>query len=82
MSIPALKGDWAIAKGRIIQKWAKLTDGNLHRSAGRSDEIAGQIQKRTGERCDDLADALKEAQARGPVKRLPETTQPGRKQEI
>lgn len=82
MSILALKGDWNIAKGRIKQKWAKLTDDKLPLSEARPDEIVRRIQKRTSDRCDDIADALKEAHARNPMKRVAGATQPGRKHEI
>jgi uncharacterized protein YjbJ (UPF0337 family) len=37
-----IKGDWNIIKGTLKQKWAKLTDDDLH-------ELLGRIQKRTGE---------------------------------
>jgi uncharacterized protein YjbJ (UPF0337 family) len=44
-----IKGDWNIAKGKLKQKWAKLTDDDLQYAAGRQDELIGRIQKRTGE---------------------------------
>ena len=44
-----IKGDWNIAKGKIKQKWAKLTDDDLQFVAGKEEELLGRIQKRTGE---------------------------------
>ena len=44
-----IKGDWNIAKGKIKQKWAKLTDNDLQFVAGKEEELLGRIQKRTGE---------------------------------
>ena len=44
-----IKGDWNIAKGKLKQKWAKLTDNDLKYVNGKSDELLGRIQKRTGE---------------------------------
>jgi uncharacterized protein YjbJ (UPF0337 family) len=56
-----IKGDWNIAKGKLKQKWAKLTDDDLQYAAGRQDELIGRIQKRTGETRAAVAAALKEA---------------------
>ena len=44
-----IKGDWNIAKGKLKQKWAKLTDNDLKFIAGQKDELLGRIQKRAGE---------------------------------
>jgi uncharacterized protein YjbJ (UPF0337 family) len=49
MTILEIKGDWNIAKGKLKQKWATLTDDDLKYAKGRSDEVIGHIQKRTGE---------------------------------
>jgi uncharacterized protein YjbJ (UPF0337 family) len=44
-----IKGDWNITKGKLKQKWAKLTDDDLQYVEGKHDELFGRIQKRTGE---------------------------------
>jgi uncharacterized protein YjbJ (UPF0337 family) len=44
-----LKGDWNIAKGKLKQKYAQLTDKDLTYVEGREDELVGRIQKRTGD---------------------------------
>jgi uncharacterized protein YjbJ (UPF0337 family) len=44
-----MKGNWNIAKGKIKQKWASLTDDDLQFAEGKEDELIGRIQKRTGE---------------------------------
>jgi uncharacterized protein YjbJ (UPF0337 family) len=44
-----VKGDWNITKGKLKQKWAKLTDDDLQYVEGKNDELLGRIQKRTGE---------------------------------
>ncbi len=44
-----IKGDWNIAKGKLKQKWADLTDDDLSYVSGKEDELIGRIQKRTGE---------------------------------
>ena len=44
-----IKGDWNILKGKLKQKWAKLTDDDLQFVAGKEEELIGRIQKTTGE---------------------------------
>ena len=44
-----IKGDWNIAKGKLKQKYAQLTDNDLSYQEGREDELVGRIQKRTGD---------------------------------
>ena len=44
-----MKGDWNIAKGKLKQKWAKLTEDDLRYEKGKEEELLGRIQKRTGE---------------------------------
>jgi uncharacterized protein YjbJ (UPF0337 family) len=44
-----IKGDWNITKGKLKQKWAKLTDDDLQFTVGKQEELLGRIQKRTGE---------------------------------
>jgi len=44
-----IKGDWNVAKGKLKQKWAQLTDDDLAFRQGQEDELLGRIQKRTGE---------------------------------
>lgn len=53
-----IKGDWNILKGKIKQKWAKLTDDDLVFVAGKEDELVGRIQKRTGEARENVEKAL------------------------
>jgi uncharacterized protein YjbJ (UPF0337 family) len=44
-----IKGDWNIAKGKLKQKYAQLTENDLRYEEGREDELVGRIQKRTGD---------------------------------
>ncbi len=48
MSKLEIKGDWNIIKGKLKQKWAKLTDDDLMHVDGKSEELLGRIQRRTG----------------------------------
>ncbi|HXC98177.1 MAG TPA: CsbD family protein [Verrucomicrobiae bacterium] len=43
-----VKGDWNIIKGRLKQKFAKLTDNDLRFAEGQEEELVGRLQKLTG----------------------------------
>jgi len=49
MNTLELKGDWNIAKGKLKQKFAQLTDDDLRYTRGQEQELIGRIQKRTGQ---------------------------------
>ncbi len=63
MTTLEIKGDWNITKGKLKQKWAKLTDNDLQYSEGRDNELIGRIQKRTGETREAIEKAIKECNA-------------------
>jgi uncharacterized protein YjbJ (UPF0337 family) len=56
-----IKGDWNVIKGKLKQKWAKLTDDDLQYAEGKQDELLGRIQKVTGETREAVQKAIKEA---------------------
>ena len=60
MTTLEIKGDWNITKGKLKQKWAKLTDDDLQYAEGQQDELIGRIQKRTGETREAVEKAVKE----------------------
>ena len=49
MSTLTAKGNWNIAKGKLKQKFAQLTEDDLQFIEGKEDELIGRIQKRTGQ---------------------------------
>jgi uncharacterized protein YjbJ (UPF0337 family) len=59
MSTLGIKGDWNILKGKLKQKWAKLTDDDLQYVEGKEEEFLGRIQKCTGETREAIERALK-----------------------
>jgi len=61
MTTLEIKGDWNITKGKLKEKWGKLTDSDLTYAEGKSDELIGRIQKRTGETREAVEKALKES---------------------
>jgi uncharacterized protein YjbJ (UPF0337 family) len=52
------KGDWNIAKGKLKQKWAELTDDDLQLAEGKHEELLGRIQKRTGQTREAIENAI------------------------
>ena len=61
MTTLEIKGDWNITKGKLKQKWAKLTDDDLQYAEGKLEEVVGRIQKRTGENREAVEKAIKES---------------------
>ncbi len=63
MNTLEIKGDWNIARGKLKQKWANLTDDDLQFVEGKQDELYGRIQKRTGQNLETVQKAVHEATA-------------------
>jgi uncharacterized protein YjbJ (UPF0337 family) len=61
MTTLEVKGDWNITKGKLKQKWAKLTDSDLQYVEGKQEELVGRIQKVTGETRETVEKAIKES---------------------
>ena len=61
MNTLEIKGDWNITKGKLKQKWAKLTDDDLQFVEGKQEELLGRIQQRTGAARAAVETAIKEA---------------------
>lgn len=43
-----LKGKWKDLKGKVQQKWGKLTDEDLARMQGSYEELEGTLQRKYG----------------------------------
>lgn len=48
MNRDVLEGKWEQAKGKLKQKWGKLTDDDIRTIEGRADELRGRLQERYG----------------------------------
>ena len=48
MNENTMKGQWEQMKGKIKEKWGKLTDDDLAVINGQRDQLAGRIQERYG----------------------------------
>jgi uncharacterized protein YjbJ (UPF0337 family) len=48
MNRDRIEGNWQQLKGKVKQRWGKLTDDDLTVIEGRRDELCGKIQERYG----------------------------------
>ena len=48
MNTDTIKGDWNNFKGKVKEKWGKLTDDDWKVVEGQKDQLSGLIQKRYG----------------------------------
>lgn len=48
MNWEQVEGNWKQLKGKVVEKWGKLTDDDLDVVAGRREQLAGKIQERYG----------------------------------
>ena len=48
MNSDRLAGNWKQLKGKIKEKWGKLTDDDLDVIEGRAEQLVGRIQQRYG----------------------------------
>ena len=48
MDCNRVEGNWKQLKGRVQEKWGKLTDDDLDMIAGRREQLEGKIQERYG----------------------------------
>ena len=48
MNEDTLKGQWTQIKGRVREQWGKLTDDDIARIEGKSEQLVGRLQERYG----------------------------------
>jgi len=54
------EGEWKQIKGKVKQKWAKLTDDDVTYIAGHRDQLLGRLQERYGIARDQAEKQVKE----------------------
>ena len=54
-----IKGNWHEIKGKAKQKWGRLTDDDLDRIDGETEELVGAVQKRYGQSLEDAKQEVK-----------------------
>jgi uncharacterized protein YjbJ (UPF0337 family) len=67
MNWDRIEGNWKQWKGKVKEKWGKLTDNDLTVIGGKRDQLAGMLQNRYGiakdeveREIDEFAAAMKE----------------------
>ena len=48
MNTDWMEGNWNVVKGKVKEKWGKLTDDDIDVIRGKRDQLIGAIQKRYG----------------------------------
>ena len=58
-----MKGNWNIAKGKLREKWARVTDDARQFVADTEEELMRRSQERLAEACGNVERALREYEA-------------------
>lgn len=61
MNTTKIKGNWNVAKGKLKQKYASLTDNDLTYVEGKEDELYGRLQQKTGATEDELKRVMRDS---------------------
>jgi len=64
MNKDTIGGDFKTMKGKIKAQWGKLTDDDLKRIEGKSEELAGRVQKAYGLSKDEAENQVREFQSK------------------
>ena len=54
------KGEWNELKGKLKQQYAQLTDDDLMYVKGKEDELLGRLQKKLGQKQDEIRKIITE----------------------
>ena len=60
MNSDRMEGNWKELKGKVKEKWGKLTDSDLDVIDGRRDQLVGKLQERYGIAREEAEKQLKE----------------------
>jgi uncharacterized protein YjbJ (UPF0337 family) len=60
MNSHIVTGNWDIAKGRLKERYASLTDDDLLYVEGREDELIGRLERKTGATREELERFLRD----------------------
>jgi uncharacterized protein YjbJ (UPF0337 family) len=62
MNEDILKGQWTQLRGKVREKWGKLTNDDLDQIQGRAEQLIGRVQERYGVARSEAERQLKEWQ--------------------
>ncbi len=60
MNWDQVEGRWSEVRGKVRERWGKLTDDDLDVIAGKRDQLVGVLQRRYGNAREDLDREVKE----------------------
>jgi uncharacterized protein YjbJ (UPF0337 family) len=60
MNDDRISGNWKQFKGKVKEKWGKLTDDDMDVAEGKRDQLVGRIQERYGYEKDQAEKELKD----------------------
>jgi uncharacterized protein YjbJ (UPF0337 family) len=60
MNKDTIEGNWKQLKGKVKERWGKLTDDDFDVIAGKRDQLLGRIQERHGISRDEAEKQVKE----------------------
>ena len=66
MNNDRLRGQWKQFKGKLKERWGRLTDDDIDVIAGRRDQLLGRIQERHGIAKDEADRQVKDFEQRNP----------------
>jgi uncharacterized protein YjbJ (UPF0337 family) len=66
MNQDTLEGNWKQIKGKVKERWGKLTDDDLDVLEGQTEQLAGKIQERYGIEREEAERQVKEFYRRAP----------------
>lgn len=58
-----IKGNWNELKGKLKQKYAKLTDDDLMFVEGKENELVGRLEKRLAKSKEEVSDEIERLQS-------------------
>lgn len=64
MNRDILEGNWTQFKGKVRERWGKLTDDDLDRIAGKRDQLIGTLQEKYGHARDKAEEEVREFESR------------------
>jgi uncharacterized protein YjbJ (UPF0337 family) len=64
MNNDRVAGNWKQIKGKVKEKWGKLTDDEIDQLEGKSDQLAGRLQERYGMQRDEAEREAREFRSR------------------
>lgn len=60
MNWDTIKGDWKQFKGKVKERWGRLTDDDLDTIDGKREQLEGKIQEKYGRTRDEVSRELDE----------------------